>query len=151
MKENYILLVEDNLDDEQLTIRALKKNNLLNKVIVARDGAEAVDFLFGTGVHAGRDTTDLPELVMLDLNLPKLGGIEVLKRIRAHELTQLLPVVVLTTSDEDRDRIESYRFGANSYIRKPVNFERFSDAIKQVGVYWLALNIGPTGDIHPRK
>jgi two-component system response regulator len=143
MNEKTILLVEDNSDDEALTIRALKMNNLLNKVVVARDGAEAVDFLFGTGSFAGRDSIHLPELVLLDLNLPKLSGLEVLRRIRSDEHTQLLPVVILTTSDEDRDRIDSYRLGANSYIEKPVNFEAFSKAVRQLGIYWLALNVGP--------
>ncbi|MBT0892842.1 response regulator [Geobacter hydrogenophilus] len=138
-----ILLVEDNSDDEALTIRALKMNNLLNEIVVARDGAEALDFLFGTGAYAGRDTTNMPELVLLDLNLPKLSGLDVLKRIRSDARTQLLPVVVLTTSDEDRDRVDSYRLGANSYIGKPVNFEEFSKSVRQLGVYWLALNIGP--------
>ncbi|GLI38683.1 response regulator [Geobacter hydrogenophilus] len=143
MSEKMILLVEDNSDDEALTIRALKMNNLLNEIVVARDGAEALDFLFGTGAYAGRDTTNMPELVLLDLNLPKLSGLDVLKRIRSDARTQLLPVVVLTTSDEDRDRVDSYRLGANSYIGKPVNFEEFSKSVRQLGVYWLALNIGP--------
>ncbi len=143
MNEKMILLVEDNPDDEALTIRAMKANNLLNTIVVTRDGAEALDFLFGTGAYAGRDTSHQPELVLLDLNLPKLNGLEVLKRIRSDERTQLLPVVILTTSDEDRDRVESYRLGANSYIAKPVNFEEFSKSVRQLGVYWLALNIGP--------
>ena len=138
-----ILLVEDNPDDEALTIRALQKNNILNTVVVARDGAEALDFLHGTGSHAGRDTAALPEMVLLDLNLPKLSGLEVLKRVREDERTRLLPVVILTTSNEDRDKIESYRLGCNSYIRKPVDFAQFSEAIRQLGVYWLVLNQGP--------
>lgn len=142
MREKTILLVEDNPDDVVLTIRALKKNHLLNKVIVARDGAEASDLLFGA---ADSPPIDLPELVLLDINLPKLNGLEVLEKIRSHERTKLLPVVVLTTSDEDRDRIESYRLGANSYISKPVEFEEFSRAVKQLGIYWLAINIGPLG------
>ncbi|MGV1097979.1 response regulator [Thiovibrio sp. JS02] len=143
MKEKMILLVEDNPDDEALTIRALKKNNILNAVAVARDGAEALDFLHGTGAHAGRDTSIMPELMLLDLNLPKLNGLEVLKRVRADARTRLLPVVILTTSNEDRDKIESYRLGCNSYIRKPVDFVQFSEAIRQLGVYWLVLNQPP--------
>jgi two-component system response regulator len=143
VNEKRILLVEDNPDDEVLTIRALKANNLRNEIVVARDGAEAVDFLFGTGAYAERDTTNQPELVLLDLNLPKLNGLEVLKKIRSDNRTQLLPVVVLTTSDEDRDRVDSYRLGANSYIGKSVNFEKFSESVRQLGLYWLSLNIGP--------
>lgn len=143
IREKMILLVEDNPDDEALTIRALKKNNILNTVIVVRDGAEALDFLHGTGNHAGRDISALPELILLDLNLPKLNGLEVLKKIRENETTKLLPVVILTTSNEDRDKIESYRLGCNSYIRKPVDFLQFNEAIRQLGVYWLLLNQGP--------
>lgn len=138
MKDKLILLVEDSPDDEALTIRALKKNKLLNEVFVAHDGAEALAFLFG-------DDSDgrLPELVLLDLNLPKVNGLEVLRRIRADERTKMLPVVILTTSDEDRDRVESYKLGANSYIRKPVDFEQFSSAVQQLSIYWLVLNLGP--------
>ncbi|MFH1020539.1 MAG: response regulator [Pseudomonadota bacterium] len=143
MLGKIILLVEDNPDDEALTIRALEKNNILNTVVVARDGAEALDFLNATGSHAGRDTSVLPELVLLDLNLPKLNGLEVLKKIRGNEHTRLLPVVILTTSNEDRDKIESYRLGCNSYIRKPVDFVQFNEAIRQLGIYWLLLNQGP--------
>lgn len=142
-KNKTILLVEDNLDDEELTIRALKKKNILNDVVVARDGAEALDYIFGEGKHAGRDLSVMPELILLDLNLPKISGLDVLRRIRSNERTKLLPVVILTTSSEERDRIESYKLGANSYIRKPVNFEQFSEAILQLGVYWLVLNQGP--------
>lgn len=142
-KDNFILLVEDNPDDEALTIRALKRKNILNNVAVARDGAEALDFLFGVGKHEGRDPSVLPELILLDLNLPKISGLDVLRKIRENGNTRLLPVVVLTTSDEERDKIESYRLGANSYIRKPVDFEQFSEAILQLGVYWLVLNQGP--------
>ncbi len=138
-----ILLVEDNPDDEALTIRALQKNNILNTVVVARDGAEALDFLHGTGKHAGRDPSVLPELVLLDLNLPKLSGLEVLKRVREDARTKLLPVVILTTSNEDQDKISSYTLGANSFIRKPVDFQQFSEAIRQLGVYWLVLNQAP--------
>lgn len=140
MTEKTILLVEDNTDDVDLTVRALKCNNLLNKVVVARDGAEALAMLFGT------ETTPpilAPEVVLLDLNLPRISGLDVLRRIRSDERTKLLPVVVLTTSDEERDRIESYNLGANSYIKKPVEFQHFSSAVKQLGVYWLAINVGP--------
>lgn len=143
MDEKIILLVEDNADDEALTLRALKKNNILNKVIVARDGVEALDYLFGTGQHQGRDTTKQPELILLDLKLPKIDGLEVLKRLRADERTALQPVVVLTTSSEDQDMLTSYEFGANSYIRKPVDFNQFIKAIGHLGLYWLVLNQGP--------
>lgn len=143
MSEKFILLVEDNQDDELLTIRALKKHQILNPVVVARDGAEALDFLFGTGAHAGRDLTQLPEVMLLDLKLPKVNGLEVLQRVRAEERTRLLPVVVLTTSTEERDRVESYKLGANSFVRKPVDFEQFSEAVRELGMYWLVLNRGP--------
>jgi CheY-like chemotaxis protein len=143
MGAKMILLVEDNPDDEALTIRALQKNNILNEVVVARDGAEALDFLHGTGKYAGRDISILPEVVLLDLNLPKLNGLEVLKKIREDDRTGLLPVVILTTSNEDRDKVESYRQGCNSYIRKPVDFIQFNEAIRQLGMYWLLLNQGP--------
>lgn len=140
---NMILLVEDNPDDEALTLRALKKNNILNEVVVARDGAEALDFLFGAGAYAGRDLALMPEVILLDINLPKINGLEVLERIRANERTRLLPVVILTTSNEERDKIKSYTLGANSFIRKPVDFQQFSEAIRQLGVYWLVLNQSP--------
>lgn len=143
MKEKVILLVEDNADDEMLTIRALKKNKILNEVVVAHDGPEALDYLFGTGKYAGRDMSVQPQVVLLDLNLPKLSGLEVLKRIRAEESTRLLPVVILTTSNEEKDLLGSYSLGANSYIRKPVDFEQFSEAIRQLGMYWLVLNRAP--------
>ena len=142
MREKTILLVEDNPDDVALTLRALKMNHILNRVIVARDGSEVLDFLFGSG---DAPPIDLPELILLDINMPKISGLEVLERIRANERTRLLPVVVLTTSDEDRDRIDSYRLGANSYISKPVEFVEFSKVVKQLGIYWLAVNIGPLG------
>jgi two-component system response regulator len=136
-----ILLVEDNPKDEALTLRALKKNNIINKVNVARDGAEALTYLFG---EADTEKCDpLPQLVLLDLKLPKIDGLEVLRRIRAEPRTQLLPVVVLTTSTEDIDRLASYRLGANSYIRKPVDFAQFADAVNQLGLYWLVLNERP--------
>ena len=140
MEESVILLVEDNPDDEALTLRALKKNNIRNEVVVARDGVEAVDYLFGTGVHAGRDLSALPQVVLLDLKLPKMDGFEVLERIRSSEATKLLPVVILTTSNEDQDRIRGYRLGANSFVRKPVEFDKFIEAVRQLGLYWLILN-----------
>jgi CheY-like chemotaxis protein len=140
MSNKSILLVEDNPDDEKLTVRALKKNNLLNSVIVARDGAEALDYLFGTGPHAGRDVLDKPALVLLDLKLPKIDGLEVLRRLRADERTKLLHVVILTSSREEQDVISSYSLGANSYIRKPVDFTQFTEAARQLGLYWLVLN-----------
>lgn len=140
MKDKIILLVEDNPDDELLTLRALKKNNILNEVIVARDGAEALDYLFGAGMYADRDTSLMPQVVLLDLKLPKLDGLEVLQQLRADQRTELLPVVILTSSDEEQDIVDSYRLGANSYIRKPVDFDQFSDAVQQLGLYWLVLN-----------
>lgn len=138
--EKTILLVEDNPDDEALTVRALKKNNIRNEVVVARDGVEAIDYLFGAGKHAGRDTSVQPQIVLLDLKLPKVDGLEVLKRMRADDRTKLVPVVVLTTSKADRDLVSSYSLGANSYVRKPVDFAQFSEAVRQLGLYWLILN-----------
>ncbi|MBI4755269.1 MAG: response regulator [Betaproteobacteria bacterium] len=143
-----ILLVEDNADDEALTLRAFSKNNVANSVVVARDGVEALDYLFGTGVHAGRDTQIMPAVVLLDLKLPRIDGLEVLRRIRADRRTALLPVVILTTSKEQQDIYEAYSLGANSYIRKPVDFERFIFAVGQLGLYWLSLNEPLDGDIH---
>ena len=143
MPQKFILLVEDNPDDEALTLRALSKHNIANGVVVARNGVEAIDFLFGSGAHADRDVTELPQIVLLDLKLPKLDGFEVLRRIRADERTQTLPVVVLTSSKEERDVIQSYRDGCNSYVRKPVNFDEFIEAARQLGLYWLLLNEGP--------
>ena len=139
MAEKVILLVEDNPDDEALTIRAFKKNNILNTVLVARDGAEAIDYLFGTG---GRDTCT-PAVILLDLKLPKLDGLEVLRRIRSDDRTRLLPVVILTSSKEDQDLVGCYALGANSYIRKPVDFAQFIEAVRQLGLYWLVLNEPP--------
>ena len=138
-----ILLVEDNADDEVLTLRALKKNNIGNEVAVARDGVEALDYLFGTGAYEGRDLTSMPNLILLDLKLPKLDGLEVLKRLRADERTRLLPVVILTSSKEEQDRIAGYGLGANSYVRKPVDFNQFIEAVRQLGLYWLVLNEPP--------
>ena len=140
MAERFILLVEDNPDDELLTLRALKKNNIANEVVIARDGAEALEFLFGTGAHAGRDTSVQPQVVLLDLNLPKISGHEVLKRVRADARTRLLPVVVLTSSKEEEDLLQSYTNGANAYVRKPVEFAQFTEAVKTLGLFWLILN-----------
>lgn len=138
-----ILMVEDNADDEALALRAFKKSNLKNEIVVARDGVEALDYLFGSGMYAGRDVTDVPHLILLDLKLPKVDGLEVLKRIRENEYTRLLPVVVLTSSKEQEDLVGSYSLGANSYIRKPVDFTQFIDAIQHLGLYWLVLNEFP--------
>ena len=138
-----ILLVEDNPDDEMLTLRAMRKNNIANEIVVARDGAEALDYIFGTGVYAQEDEIATPQVVLLDLNLPKIGGLDVLRKIRKNPRSALLPVVILTSSKEERDLIESYRLGANSYIRKPVDFHQFSEAIRQLGLYWLVLNEVP--------
>jgi two-component system response regulator len=142
MAGKIILLVEDNPDDEALTLRAFRKNNIKNEVVVARDGAQALDYLFATGRYEG-DVTDLPQVVLLDLKLPKVDGLEVLRRIRADERTRLLPVVILTSSKEERDVVDGYRLGANSYVRKPVNFDEFLDAARQLGLYWLLLNEPP--------
>ncbi|MCC6801414.1 MAG: response regulator [Anaerolineae bacterium] len=143
IKPPRILLVEDNPDDEELTLLAFKKSKLSNEIVVAHDGVEALDYLFGTGDYTGRDTSDLPQLVLLDLKLPKLDGIEVLERIRTDERTKLLPVVILTSSREQEDLIRSYTLGANSYIRKPVDFNQFIEAVQQLGLYWLVLNERP--------
>ncbi len=141
--DKAILLVEDNPDDEALTLRALKKNNVKNEVVVARDGAEALDYLFGTGKYEGRNPSVIPQFVLLDLKLPKLDGLEVLRRLRADARTRVLPVVILTTSNEEKDRFRGYDLGANSYIRKPVDFDQFIEAVRQLGLYWLILNESP--------
>lgn len=143
--DKTILLVEDNPDDEALTLRAFRKNKIKNAVVVARDGAEALDYLFGTGAYEGRDVTALPQVMLLDLKLPKVDGLEVLRRVRADPRTAALPVVILTSSREEQDLIEGYRIGANSYVRKPVNFDEFVDAARQLGLYWLLLNEVPHG------
>jgi two-component system response regulator len=145
MMEKTILLVEDNANDEELTLRALRKANIANEVFVARDGQEAVDFLFGTGQHAGREPTRMPAVVLLDLKLPKLNGIDVLQRIRADPRTRLIPVVVLTSSSEDEDMLRSYQSGANSYVRKPIEFSAFAHAVTQLGMYWMLINQAPPG------
>jgi CheY-like chemotaxis protein len=142
MRDKVILLVEDNPDDVKLTLRALRKSNIMNEVVVAGDGVEALDYLFGTGKYSGVSTVT-PQVVLLDINMPRVNGLEVLQKVRAEERTRLLPVVVLTTSSEDRDRIESYGLGANSYVRKPVDFNEFAEAVKQLGLYWLLLNEAP--------
>ena len=143
--ERAILLVEDKSDDEVLTIRGLRKNHVQNEIVVAHDGVEALDYLFGTGAYAGRDPRELPELVLLDVNLPKLDGLEVLRRIRADARTAYLPVVMLTSSTADSDLITSYANGANSYVRKPVDFTEFMESVKHVGLYWLVVNEAPPG------
>ena len=139
-QKRSILLVEDNPDDEELTLRALNRNLIANDVVVAHDGEEALDFIFGRGAWAGRDPSDLPALILLDLNLPVLDGLGVLRQIRADERTRRAPVVILTSSNEQRDLVRSYDLGANSYVRKPVEFEEFVEAVRQLGVYWLVLN-----------
>jgi two-component system response regulator len=140
-KRTSVLLVEDNEDDVQLTLRAFKKHNLANDIHVAHDGREALDFLFCLGKHTARDPADMPQVVLLDLKLPKIDGLEVLRQLRANPRTRLLPVVVLTSSNEERDMVESYRLGANSYVRKPVDFQQFSTAAHQLGLYWVVLNL----------
>ncbi|MGH7404719.1 MAG: response regulator [Candidatus Methylomirabilales bacterium] len=143
MDNNVILLVEDNPDDVALTLRALKKNNIKNEVVVARDGVEALDYLFGAGSYSDRDTSLMPQLILLDLKLPKLDGLDVLRRVRADERTKVLPVVILTSSKEEQDLINGYSLGANSYVRKPVDFTQFIDAVGKLGLYWLLLNESP--------
>jgi two-component system response regulator len=139
-KSNTILLVEDNRYDEELTIAAFEDNRLANNIVVTRDGEEALDYLFGTGIHEGRDTRELPELILLDLKLPKVDGLEVLKQIRANELTRFIPVVILTSSKEQEDRLQGYYYGCNAYIRKPVDFAQFGEAVRTLGLFWTVYN-----------
>lgn len=143
MDNKIILLVEDNPDDVELTLRAFKQNNISNKVIVAKDGVEALDYLFGKGIYAGRDLTDMPVVTLLDLKLPKIDGMEVLKTIRQNEATRLLPVIILTSSSQEADLVNGYKLGANSYVRKPVDFNQFVEAIKSLGLFWLIWNEPP--------
>jgi len=138
-----ILLVEDNPNDEALTLRAFKKNNIANDITVVRDGAEALDYLFGKGQYSDRDTSEVPQLILLDLKLPKIDGLEVLRQIRANPATQLLPIVILTSSKIERDLIDGYKLGANSYIQKPVDFDQFTESVRQLGLYWLVINEAP--------
>ena len=146
MEQKYILLVEDNPDDVELTLLAFKKYNIKNDLVVIQNGAEALDYLFAEGAYAGRDLSNMPTVILLDLKLPKIGGLEVLRRIRADERTKFLPVVILTSSKEEQDLINGYKFGANSYVRKPVDFAQFTEAARQLGLYWLILN-----ELPPRK
>lgn len=143
MKDKTILLVEDSPDDVELTLRALRKNNIVNDITVVTDGAQALDFLFCTGPYTSRDSTSMPSVILLDLKLPRIDGMEVLRRIRSSEKTRLLPVVILTSSKHEQDLVQSYSLGANSFIRKPVDFHQFTDAIHQLGLYWLILNEPP--------
>lgn len=148
MREKMILLVEDNPDDEELTCRALRKAKIANEIVVARDGSEALDWLFGTGKYAGRDLSEMPAVVLLDLKLPKMDGFDVLNRMRANPRTKLVPVVVLTSSSEDEDKLDSYKSGANSYVRKPVAMAEFSNAVSQLGMYWILINETPPESRH---
>jgi two-component system, response regulator len=143
MDPKIILLVEDSKDDRELTLRSLEKNRIASEIIIARDGVEAIDYLFGTGAYAGRDPSETPALILLDLKLPKVDGLEVLRQVRSHPMTKRIPVVVLSTSSEDIDKMKSYDLGANSYVRKPIDFDQFMEAIRQLGHYWLALNEPP--------
>ncbi|BAY89096.1 MULTISPECIES: response regulator [unclassified Tolypothrix] len=143
ISNKMILLVEDNPDDEALAIRALRRNHISNEIVVARDGVEALDYLFGTGIHAGRNINIKPTVILLDLKLPRVDGMEVLRRLREDKRTSLLPVVILTTSSEEQDLVKSYSLGCNSYIRKPVDFLQFTEAVRQLGMYWLLMNETP--------
>ncbi len=143
MRDKVILIAEDNANDEELTLRALRKNNISNSIVVVRDGQEALDYLFGDGAHATRDLNQRPQVMLLDINLPKINGLEVLKRIRADERTKTMPVVILTSSAEERDRLAAYANFANSYIRKPVDFDQFTESVRELGLYWLVLNEPP--------
>jgi two-component system response regulator len=149
-RNRIILLVEDNADDVELTLRAFEKSKVVNEIVVARDGGEALDYLFATGVHAGRDVTLMPEVVLLDLKLPRIDGLDVLRRMRADDRTRRLPVVVLTSSNEEQDLVRSYNLGANSFVRKPVDFAEFISAAHQLGLYWLALNEPPPSGVPDR-
>jgi two-component system, response regulator len=142
-RSNIILLVEDNADDAELTLRAFRKSKILNEIVVVTDGVEALDYVFATGTHAGRDPKAMPEVILLDLKLPRIGGLEVLRRLRADERTRRIPVVVLTSSNEERDILSSYDLGANSFVRKPVDFAQFVDAAQHLGLYWLVMNEPP--------
>jgi two-component system response regulator len=144
-----LLLVEDNASDEKLTIRAFNKSNVVNEIVVVRDGEEALDYLFGVGRHDGRDVSDLPAVILLDLKLPRIDGLEVLRRIRADERTKLVPVIILTSSKEDEDRTRGYSLGANAYVRKPVAFSEFTEAIRTLGLFWLVLNEPPPASRGP--
>lgn len=145
MEDSALLLVEDNPDDEALTVRALKKNNIVNEVVVTHDGVEAWEYLLGEGAYAGRDIRLMPQVILLDLKLPRLDGLGLLRRLRADDRTKRIPVVILTSSNEEQDRVSSYDLGANSYVRKPVDFEQFVQAASQLGLYWLVLNEPPPG------
>jgi two-component system response regulator len=142
-RSNIILLVEDNADDAELTLRAFRKSKILNEIVVVTDGVEALDYVFATGAHVGRDPKAIPEVILLDLKLPRIGGLEVLRRLRADERTRRIPVVVLTSSNEERDILSSYDLGANSFVRKPVDFAQFMDAAQHLGLYWLVMNEPP--------
>jgi len=147
--DDTVLLVEDNADDVELMLRAFHKNHIANKVVVARDGVEALDYLFGRGAYAGRDTTQTPRLILLDLKMPRMDGLRVLEHLRADERTVITPVVILTSSREDQDLIAGYRSGANSYVRKPVDFIQFLAAVREIGLYWLMINEKPEVECHP--
>lgn len=141
----FILLVEDNPDDELLTVKALKESNIKNEIVVTHDGVEALDYLYGKGIYKGRDISVMPDVILLDIKLPRIDGLEVLRKLRSDERTRILPVVILTSSREEQDLMTGYRLGANSYIRKPVDFEKFAEAIRHLGLYWLVLNEVPKG------
>ncbi len=143
VQKNILLLVEDNPDDEELTLLAFEQSQIAHEVVVARDGVEALDYLFGTGIYADRDMSTMPALILLDLQLPRINGLEVLQRLRSDQRTKLLPVVILTTSNEQQDLINSYHLGCNSYLRKPVDYNQFVTAVQQLGMYWLLLNEPP--------
>jgi two-component system response regulator len=142
-RDETILLVEDNPDDVELTMRAFRKNKIANNIVVARDGVEALDYLFGRGTHADRNTAETPRLILLDLKMPKMDGLHVLEHVREDERTRLTPVVILTSSKEEQDLVRSYKSGANSYVRKPVDFNEFLEAVRQIGLYWLLINESP--------